>query len=465
MTAASATSYLAFALLCGLLILLGTRFEGLASARDSGAFRLVISILAGAVGFYLLLALLDAMHVPWHPLVLVGTIGVATAAAHGLLHSLHSISGRPPATGAPARMGWGDGVALLALLAFAWFAVTLCIAISDFYFHWGLKGERFFLARGIDYEFLAAPWNEPLAPHYPLLLPDLYAATALVAGRFAAPAMMLWSVGFFALLLLAGREALGQAGVGRFVAEATLAVTALAVAAAAMRGTMAGGADWMISLGLVAAMPALLRPPDRIGSAQIGVAAAFAAASKTEGTALAAILISVQCVRMIAGTRSGRRIDFPGCAALVLPAAAVVGLWQVEVRRHHLLRLYYGGIHDHHAQAIWSTLRYELTRSPIWHGFAYSLLALPLLCLSRRLRPVAAVIAMQVLFYLYAYFAFLFDPVPLILTTFDRLELHVIPAILLGAGVALDPLVRSGMTRGVRTEMENATAACPAPDY
>ncbi|HEV3073612.1 MAG TPA: hypothetical protein VHB47_04270 [Thermoanaerobaculia bacterium] len=435
MTLWSAASCLAVALLVALLMLLGTRLRGLSSERDGAAFRLVVASIAGAVVFYLLLTGLDLLRIPWHPLVLAGSLGGAIALAHRYLHipAVHT-----PSTAAKARPSWGDGIALLALAAFAWFAVSLCNVIPDFYFHWGLKGERFFLARGTDYDFLAMPWNEVLARDYPTLLPDLYAAAALLAGRFSARAMMLWSVGVFGLLLLAGREALRQAGVVRFVAESTLALTALAVAAAGIRGNMAGGADWMISLALVVAMPALMRPPDRAGNVQLGVAAAFAAAAKLEGSVLAAILIVVQSLRGLAGPRSGRRFDFPAFAALLLPALAVVVHWQAEVRRFHLARPYYGGINLHHGQAILSAVRYELTASPTWHGFAYSLLLLPLLAFRRRLRPVVAVLAMQLAFYLYSYYSFLFDPVPLVLTSFDRLELHLVPAILFASGIALE---------------------------
>lgn len=432
----SASSCLAVALLVSLLVLFGTRFDGLSSACDGTAFRLVVASLAGAVAFDLLLIVLDLVQVSWHLLVLVGALGGMIA----LAHRFHDTSpARPSPAPLQARLRWGDGVALLALATFAWFSSSLCITLSDFYFHWGLKGERFFLAHGIDYAFLAMPWNELLHPDYPILLPGLYAATALLAGRFSAEAMMLWSVGAFGLLLLAGRETLRQARVGRFVAESVLALTALAIAAAGLRGSMAGGADWMISLALVAAMPALLRPPDRVGSAQIGVAAAFAAAAKLEGSALAAILIFVQSVRAIAGTRSGRRLDLRALAALLVPAVAVVVPWRAEIRRFHLSHSAYGSIHFQHTHAILSALRAEFTASPIWHGFAYSLLLLPLLGCRRRLRPVVAVVAMQMAFYLYAFYCFQFDPVPLVLNSFDRLELHLVPAILLASGVAIDP--------------------------
>jgi hypothetical protein len=216
----------------------------------------------------------------------------------------------------------------------------------------------------------------------------------------------------------------------------------------------------MIALALVVAMPALLRPLDRAGTAQLGVAAAFAAVSKVEGSILAALLVFVQFVRAVAGTRSGRRLDLPALAALLVPAAVVVVHWQAQVRRFHLSRPFYGGIDFHHGQAIWLALRHELTTSPTWHGFGYSLLLLPLLATGRRLRPVVAVLALQLSFYLFSYFSFQSDPVPLVLASFDRLELHLVPAILLASGIALDSLGRPGVAQGPPAE-EDAAAGAP----
>ena len=453
MTWSSASSYLAVALLGALLTVLGTRFRGLSGRQDSGAFRAVVASLAGTIAFFLALTILDAIGIAWYRFVLVGVLGGAIVAAHYLSRAA---SAREPLSGEKTRWGWSDGIALFALAAFARYAVSLCIVIPDFIFHWGVKGERFFLANGTDYTYLAMPWNETIQPHYPTLLPDLYAASALLAGGFSANALMLWSVACFGLLLLAGREAVRQAGVQGWVAESTLAITAFAVAAAGMRGNMAGGADWLISLALVVAMPALLRPADRVGSVQIGMAAAFAAASKVEGTVLAVALIFVQCLRSVAGRKSGRRLDFPGLAALLLPAVAVALPWQVEVRRFHFVQSrYYGSFNFGHLHGIGQALRYELTTSPAWHGFAYSLLLLPLLGCARRLRAIVAVVSMQLLFYLYAYFSFLFDPIPLVITSFERFELHLVPTILLAAGIGLDRFARSWVARGAPGESED----------
>src|SRR6185295_14291628 len=147
---------------------------------------------------------------------------------------------------------------------------------------WGIKGERFHLARGVDYRFLTESWNGILHPDYPNLLPELYAVTALAGRGFHAEAMMLWSIVWMVLALLSAREALARGGADRFARQATVALLALITAAFGIGNLTAGGADGMIALALLAALPALLAPVGPVSDLQIGVVAAFAAAAKTE---------------------------------------------------------------------------------------------------------------------------------------------------------------------------------------
>jgi hypothetical protein len=162
----SVAPYAAFAVLGGLFVLLGSRIRGLAAGGDSRGFRLVVGALAGAVVFYLTLTALDLLRIRWRPIVLVALLGAATIVAH---FSFRSAQGQL-SFAAERRFAWGSAIALLAFASFAWLSVSLCTVTPDFYFHWGLKGERFFLARGTDFAFLAMPWNIPISPHYPTLL-------------------------------------------------------------------------------------------------------------------------------------------------------------------------------------------------------------------------------------------------------------------------------------------------------
>ncbi|HVT17728.1 MAG TPA: hypothetical protein VHQ90_16310 [Thermoanaerobaculia bacterium] len=455
---------LAMAALAAVLGFLGSRFSpALAGPGESAVYRVVAATLAGTLVFHLLLTLLDLVGIAWRPVVLAAALALVCGAC-GLAHAAASRR-RPPRAGSTdgngaggpgrRRLGWGDAVALAGVLVFALLAWKLWIVTPDFVYHWGLKGHRFFLAQGVDYTYLARGWNWVIHPDYPNLLPELYAATALLGGSFAAPAMMLWSVLFFALLLAACREALRLAAADRFLRQAGLALIAAATAAFAINTPMAGGADWMIALALAAALPPLLRPRDRVGDLGIGVIAAFAAASKVEGLALGVFLIGAQWAR--AGCRPpapntptaptapnapkapGTAVLLSGtraAAALLLPAAAVVAPWLAEVHRHHLFLAFNSGPFDlarvpRVAQLVWAMMR-----GHEWHGFAFALLLAPLLPADRRLRPIAAVIALQLAFYLYVYCSARVDPTDLIQTSFGRLTLHVVPAILAGAVIA-----------------------------
>lgn len=420
-------SALAVLALAAALVFLGSRFSGaLVHDGDGALHRTVVYGMAGALIVHLLLMGLDAVGLPWHPLLL----GALLVGAAGLAHRV-----RPqPAerTRLPSDLGWGDGVALFALLVFTCTAVTLWTMTPDFVYHWGLKGHRFFLHRGIDYAWLARPWSWVLHPDYPNLLPELFAASALFAGDFEPHAQMLWSSLFFLAMLASARESLRSAG-DRWLAQAALAIVGLTVALFAMGHLMAGAADWMIAGALLAAMPALLRPPDRAGDWQIGIAAGFAAASKIEGLPCAALLAATQLARHV---RAERRLDGRAALRLGLPAAAVGAPWLLQVVRHHLFLGSNSGPFDlARAEVIVPALLAALSQ-PAWHGLSLLLLLGPVLLLPRRTRPVAAVAMLQLLFYLYVYFTAPVETRYYVLTSFSRLVFQLIPALLVAGAVA-----------------------------
>jgi hypothetical protein len=479
---------LAAAAVVAALAFAGSRFAGaLAGPRDSALYRLVLYSLAGWVGLHLLLTALGLAGVPWRLPVVAATLAASVALAWRWLPA--------PAdrTRLPSALGWGEALALASLAVFTAFALSGWIATPDFIYHWGIKGHRFYLSGGVDYRYLGASWNWVIHPDYPNLLPGLFAVTALAAGRFDEPAMMLWSAVAFALLLAAVREALRRSGTSRFVAQAALAGLAMALAAYGLGGLSAGGADWLIALALAAAMPPLLSPADPRGAAQIGLAAAFAASSKVEGLALGIILIGVYWVRLLQGMKpvagvrgllkastgsppatpqspshpSGGEGDAPtpslresvvlapeslrrpgiprAMLALTLPLAAVALPWLAAVWRYHLFAAYNSGpLTPERLPRVLAAIAATLQGS--WSGFAYGLLLLPLVALDRRLRPLAAVVFLQLLFYLYVYLSVRVDAVTLVATSFSRLILHVLPAILTGAAIALGAIGAVGAT-------------------
>ena len=431
----SGTALLVAAAVPALLALLGSRLAaGLAAPGDGALYRATVYVLGGAVVLHILLTLLDFARTPWHPLLLV-LLGLALYLLAGCF-----LPRGPERPGLPSDLGWGDGIALFALAVFLLIALTGWITFNDFIFHWGIKGERFHAARGTDYAYLARGWNWVLHPDYPNLLPEIYAVTALLTGRFEMPAMMLQSGAFFALLLAAAREGLRQGGADRFTRQTGLALIALAIGAFGIGYMTAGGADWLLALALTAAVPPLLRPADRVGDFQIGVIAAFAAAAKVEGVPLAAFLVLVQWARRFLGEDRRPALGEAVRAALRtgLPAAAVVLPWLGRTIHHHLyLALNSGPFTLSRAPGILAAVL-ETLQTAAWHGFLWAMFLPPLLLLHRRARPFAVVTTLQLLFYFYVYFTSASaDQIRVfVLSNFARLGFQVIPAILVTALVA-----------------------------
>ncbi|PYQ66565.1 MAG: hypothetical protein DMF53_03360 [Acidobacteria bacterium] len=421
-----------------LLGLLGSRLAaGLAASRDGALYRATLYVLGGAVVLHLLLTLLDLAGIPWHPLLLV-ILGIALYVLgwRFLPRGPERMGGR---TNFPSGLGWGDGIALFVLAAFTLLALSHWITFSDFVFHWGLKGRRFFVARGVDYTYLARRWNWVIHPDYPNLLPEVYAVTALLAGRFDLSAMMLEASVFFALLLAAAREGLRQGGAGRFTRQAGLALIACAAGAYGIGSLIAGGADWLIALALAAAVPPLLRPPDRAGDLQIGVVAAFAAGSKVEGVPLAAFLVLVQWGRRAWGER---RLALGTGLRTGLPVAAVVLPWLWRLRHDHLFQaLSSAGPFDPSRAPKILAATLEALRTPSWHGLLWTMFLPPLLLVHRRARPFAVAVTLQILFYFYTYFTSIsaIEPRLFVISSFARLGFQIVPASLVVGLVAWGP--------------------------
>jgi hypothetical protein len=411
----------------------GARWIG---GSEDRAARAPAALLAGALAFYLALAVLTLLGIPWTRWTLLAVLSL-------LLVLPRRRSPAVPGGGARAlALGWGDAAALACVAAFTLVALTLWVTTPDFFYHWGLKAERFALARAIDLRFLSRPWNggPGIHPDYPNLLPSLYAATAILAGRFDAQALMLWSAVWLAALLAALRGALAAAGVERWTAQAALAATAAATAAYALGNLLAGGADWMIALALAVAAPALCGLAGEGADLQVGVAAAFTAASKIEGVPLAALLVAVHFVARAArdGRRTPRALGRTLLASGLPPAAAIVP-WALETARHGLWQAGNSGAFDWSRRGeIWRGWK-EVAGSAALHGLPWALALLPLLWLSRRTRPLAAVLSAQALFYAWAYFASPIDPWLYVLSNGSRLAFQLLPAALVGAVIATEP--------------------------
>lgn len=412
--------------LCLLLGWQATRIEATAGFLPVGW------LLAGALVLHTLLLALSLFGLSWTWL----TLGLPLAA----WLALEAVTARrrrsPRPLAAPGwGPGWGDLVAVLALAVFAAFAWRSWVTTADFFLHWGRKGSEFFHAGRLDYAFLSRPWNWRINPSYPTLLSELYALTALFSGSFRESPMMLWTVLWLLLSQLSARETLIRGGVPPATGQAALAVLGLATATAAIALKLAGGADWMIALALLAASPDLVGPPrvSRHPSA-LDLAAAFAVSSKQEGIALAGLLLAASAIR----DRLARGCwKVSGLIRSATPSLIVGGLWLVQTWRFGLrLHLAIGFPSPRDLRVAASELLVNLV-NPAVLGLHLWLLALPLLLASRSTRWLGGIASLQLLVYLWIYLTAAGDTRFLVSATVARLLWQVLPAVMVGAMIAL----------------------------
>ncbi len=398
---------------------------------ESGELRLVASWISGLVVLYLLLLGLDLLGLPWGPLTLAPAVAVLL---------LLGWRGRRRDRGATVRwqpLGWGDAVAVAAFLVFVVCTALLWNLHPDFVYHWGIKGWKFTLARGIDFAYLASPEAAHAHPDYPNLVPSLFALTAILGGSFREAPMALWSALYFALTVVAARALLDRLGASPFARQAGMAVVALTLAMFGVGYLQAGGADTLIALAVVAGGALLAGEPDRTADLRMGWVAAFAAAAKIEGMTLAAWLVAVYLLRRWRRSRRGLPSTL---VRTLLPTVAVVGVWVWQVTAHGLFQPANAGALDLGRAGV---VFPELFRSLLtvnWHSLSFVLFALPLLLAVRRVRPIAAVCCLQLAFYVYVYLSAPVDPREYVMTSAARLYFHLVPAVLVLVIAAADRL-------------------------
>ena len=423
----STLGFFAAAILCALL---GWALQGpLARAEDAIEERVLWIFGGGMVALHLGLTLLQIVALRWTPVTLAALALVAAAVGW------HQ---RRPLGWQARRPGWPDLVSLAAVAVFAVAALQLWIVFPDFVFHWGVKGEHYALRGGVDWQFLARPWNWRSHPDYPQLLPELFAVTAILGG-WSERAMMAWSVLHFLLVVLAARSALAAGGVGVRTLRIASAALAALVAAYAIANLMAGSADWLIALAMLLALPALLRPPSVADDLRIGLAAALAASAKIEGLALMGLLLLTALGRRLV---LERRLELKGWARTASLPILVAGLWWVSCRRHHLFQPFNTGALDPaRAGDVGRSLFAALT-SPGALGGPLLLLTLPFLATVRGLRSIALVVSGQLAFYVDIYMSAPIDPQFSVQSTFARLAFHLWPAAAVALVIASERLVR-----------------------
>jgi hypothetical protein len=142
----------------------------------------------------------------------------------------------------------------------------------------------------------------------------------------------------------------------------------------------------------------------------------------------------------LAGVQLLRRRDLRAAFWLGLPTALVSIPWAVRtfgVFGPGLYQKYNAGAVDPGRAGVIVRTLAKATFGENWHGLPLVLLALPLLLLLRRTRPMAAVASLQLLFYLWIFFSADVGTEFQVISAFPRLAMHLMPAVIVAGVVAL----------------------------
>jgi len=112
---------------------------------------------------------------PWSRPFVIGAIILECGALAPLLLRRYRSGGKPPHSII-------DLATLVLIAGYARFATMAPPVEIDFICIWGLKAQKFLVAHGIDWNFLAQPYNAFAHADYPILVPLAYDFQAIVAG-------------------------------------------------------------------------------------------------------------------------------------------------------------------------------------------------------------------------------------------------------------------------------------------
>jgi hypothetical protein len=363
------------------------------------------SILLGFGACAGLLFLLSLLHVPWNRWWIVA-LGVAAAVSVVLKRRQAAALRRAP----PILV-----IAAIPLLGYALFATAAPLWEFDFLSDWGLKGRVFWIARGIDWQFLEQASYRATHPDYPPLVPLCFDFFALVRGAWNDQALGLINVAFAAaLLLIVHRVALEETLSPLAAAAVTFAMVPLA--AVPWIGIGEGPFVAYTTAGLL-----LMRRNVTAAAVMLGLAAF----TKNEGLTLivaAAIALAV----------AGRKRD----VIRLWPAIAIPAPWLIARALHHLpTDIVTAGVFGRIAERladpaplVQALQQASLGKHLLWIGLLLGIVIAARVLWVRE-RFVLIALALQLVFYVVAYLATPHDIAWHVRWSWDRLVWHLMPAL------------------------------------
>jgi hypothetical protein len=395
--------------------------------RARGPLLVGTSFLYGTGAIFVVLLALSIVHVRWT------LIGVTTTAL--IIFCVAGFSVRTklqPGNGRPHLL---DIVTAVTIAGYTLYVTLAPLWEWDFWAIWGLKARVFLEAGGIDWRFLESRWNTFAHPDYPLLVPLNFDFVALVSGGWSDRWLGLLFVAWGIALLLVARALASRETTPFFAALLTLTLAALAVSRYV--GLAEGTLIAFGSAGVLFVRTALLHDDAeswRHGALMLG----FAANCKNEGMAL---LVAVTiAILMVAPKRFLR----------LWPAYALAAPWLVLRAAHALPTDIVGGSAASrflarlpYLREILGFLASNLYEPWFWVAILAGLLIAPAAA-RRRERFVLVVTAIQLVFYVGAYFTTPHDVRWHVLTSWSRLTGQIAVPITFSVFLMLANSLRGG---------------------
>ncbi len=304
-------------------LVVGWPAASLAGVRGIGGLRAGTSFLLGSGVVAGSLMLLSLLGIPWSRTSFLLVFVILAALLWWL--SLRRSGTSDERTQSPIRFGALSIAADLATAALVaghgLYASVAAPFETDFISIWGLKGRVFAVNEGIDWAFLASPWNFFSHPDYPLLLPLLFDAVAVMNGGWEDRWLGIFTTAFGASALLAIRGLLQRELSSGYAAVITFGVASMVLSpwiGMAEAGMIAYGCTSLLFLRSALRDSGAAASTDWNAGAWLLVCAAM---TKNEGAALV-IAVAAGIIVVARGRRLRSLIR-------ILPAVAFVGGWRI----------------------------------------------------------------------------------------------------------------------------------------
>lgn len=362
---------------------------------------------------------------PWsRPLIVAALLLIAAIAAW------RSAGGSP--AGAPAaRWRWEIALyafALIALIGYALYGTVAPPPEFDYLTNWGFKAKAFFEVHAIDWQLLGRTIDRNVHPDYPLLLPLTYDFIAVLRNSWSDASLGIVHVAFAtALLLVIHGTALEETRSRIAAAFITAALVPLAAT------PWIGLAEGPFVAYSTASLLLIRRGDITLGAILLGLAAS----TKNEGlTLIIAVAIGLVCAR-----RAREVIRLWPAIAIPLP-------WLIARSLHRLpTDLVTGSVMSRvidHLQnpmpLINAIASVSLGKPLFWIALAIGI-AIEARTLVSRERFVLVALLIQFACYIGAYLATPFDVVWHVTWSWERLVVHLTPALTYVVLAALNTVI------------------------